>query len=183
MKSWLIVGDGSILVQKTSNKTLELMNNVMSREKYRRLLESMLRSHRASEVFLNEKLDTLRLKMKNEVNKNHALALINRENMRKSQVKSYRPLDEKLEDIRRVYIIKEKNLENENVKLRETLSKLEMEMDAIEIQEMKENDADSPSQSVMKASRRKYSDVNSLIESISMDNIDASSVDMSRGQF
>lgn len=168
------------IVQETSKNTLELMNSVLARDRYRQQLESMLRSHRASEVYLNEKLDMLRLKLKNEDDKNNALALINRDNMRKSQVISYRPLTEKLEDIRRVYEIKERNLDSENVKLRATIARLELEMDAIDIQEIKDNEANLQSGSYMDMQRRKYSDINSLIESISLDGIDSASLDLSR---
>lgn len=153
-----------------SRDTLNLMHSVVAREEYRRLLELMLKSQRATELTLKEKIDLLQSQLKTETERNAALDLLQRDSLRRSQLSVHRTLDEKLIDMKKVYEIKAKTLGNENHRLLQRLKQIEDEMDAVEIQEMKDNSFNLEA-GMQPPSEKQYSDINSLIESISMDGI------------
>lgn len=167
------------VVEAISRDTLGLMHNVVARDEYRRLLELMLKSQRSTELTLKERIDYLQMQLQTENKRNAALGLMQRDTVRKSQLMGNRSLDDKLEDLKKVYQIKIKTLDRENDRLRERLAQIEDELEAVDIQEMKENESADFGPGYKLPSHKSYSDVNSLIESISMDGLQSIVVDES----
>lgn len=131
------------------------------------MLEQMLKSHRVQEIMLSEKADYLRKLIRIETDRNNALGIIYKEGTKRS-INSYRPLEERLTELQKIYEIKERHLDLDTAKLRQRFRELQGQIDALE---MHENDQPSwaPDDSQEKSMDKRYSDVNSLIESLSLE--------------
>lgn len=174
------------------------MNRVYSKQNYKHLLERMLKSMRVAELIRAERFDNLQesiqrerqrglglgIQFRGEVNKSTNTAnqpgmdfkLANSIHMRSSKQRNMpRGLEEYLKELQHVYSIKERQLDEAAFRMQEKLKTLQGRIDQLEINQMNEMKQDvlgrqnSREASGDTSLQRSYSDVNSLIESISVE--------------
>lgn len=174
----------------------EVMNRVYSKQTYKILLEQMLKSMRVAELIRAERFDTLKLAIDRERQRGVGLGIQFRDETSKQNNLAYQPgidvklknsaqlaasqrvlgrgLEEYLKELQHVYSIKERQLDEGAYKLQEELKVLQGKIDRLEMNQMNEMKVDVLGRQVSQdlsqdtSLQRSHSEVNSLIESISV---------------
>ena len=144
---------------------LELANRAFDREKQREELEWVLKRHRQKEEYLKERIDCLEGRVRVEEKRNVGLGVLKRESeKRREETGRGWSVEEKAGEYRRVFEIKERQLDRENERLKGELEELNDRIELIDMEEWR-NEASI----LYESSGRRYSDINSMIEEISME--------------